>query len=141
MSRLTLSAVALFTLATATVLAQNPMRAGRWEVTMQMQMANMPMQMPEMKTTQCITEAQLKDPASAVPSAAARNNASCKVSDYKVDGNVVSWKVACTGPEAMTGTGEMTFSGDTYVGTMKMMMTQGEMSMKTSGKRLGDCAP
>ena len=54
---------------------------------------------------------------------------------------MVTWKVACTGQETMTGTGEMTFTGDTYVGLMKMMMAQGEMSMKTSGKRLGDCTP
>jgi hypothetical protein len=141
MTRLSLSALVLVALGAATIFAQSPMRPGRWEVTMQMQMANMPMQMPEMKTTQCVTEAQLKDPASAVPSASARNNASCKVSDYKVVDNMVSWKVACTGQETMTGTGEMTFTGDTYVGLMKLMMAQGEMSMKTSGKRLGDCTP
>jgi hypothetical protein len=139
MTRLSLSILMLLTVTAATILAQNPMRPGRWEVTMQMQMANMPMQMPEMKTTQCVTEAQLKDPASSVPSAAARNNSSCKVSDYKTAGSMVSWKVACTGQEAMTGTGEMNFSGDTYTGLMKMMMSQGEMSMKMSGKRLGDC--
>lgn len=139
MTRLSLAVLMLVALAATTILAQSPMRPGRWEVTMQMQMANMPMQMPEMKTTQCVTEAQLKDPASAVPSASARNNASCKVSDYKATDSMVSWKLACTGQEAMTGTGEMTFVGDTYTGLMKLMMTQGEMSMKMAGKRLGDC--
>jgi hypothetical protein len=138
MPRLLLSTLILLILAAAAVFAQHPMRPGQWEVTMHMQMANMPMQLPEMKTTQCVTEAQLKDPASAVPTAS--RNSSCKVSDYKTVGNMVSWKVACTGQEAMTGTGEMTFSGDTYTGVMKTMMSQGEMSIKMNGKRLGDCA-
>jgi hypothetical protein len=137
MTRLSLSTLLVLTLTTAAVLAQHPMRPGRWEVTMQSQMPNMPVQMPEMKTTQCVTEAQLKDPQSAVP--AGSPNSSCKVSDYKTVGNMVSWKVACTGQQAMTGTGEMTFSGDTYTGLMKTKMSQGEMSIKMNGKRLGDC--
>ena len=42
-------------------------------------------------------------------------------------------------PQAMTGTGEMTFGDDSYTGVMKMNMAQGAMSMKMEGKRLGDC--
>jgi hypothetical protein len=61
------------------------------------------------------------------------------VSDYKVTDNKVTWKMACTGREAMTGEGEMTFAGDSYTGLMKMMMPQGSMAMTMSGKRLGDC--
>ena len=48
--------------------AQSPMRPGRWEITMQMQMPNMPVQMPETKTSNCITPEQLKNP----PTGAAR---------------------------------------------------------------------
>jgi hypothetical protein len=119
--------------------AQSPMRPGRWEVTMQMEMAGMPMQMPPMKTTPCITAEQLKDPNGALPSGAANPNA-CKVSDQKTTSDSVSWKVACSGPEPMTGSGEMKFTGDTYVGVMKMTTAKGEMTMKYAGKRLGDCA-
>jgi len=57
----------LLTLTAVAIHAQNPMRAGQWEVAMQMQMPGM--QMPEMKTAQCITPEQLaKDPASGLPS-------------------------------------------------------------------------
>ena len=118
--------------------AQNPMRPGRWEVTMQMEMPNMPMQMPAQKVTQCVTAEQIKDPGSALPQGPNNPNA-CKVSDHKTSGNTVTWKVACTGPEAMTGSGEMKFEGDTYVGLMKMTTSRGEMTMKYSGKRLGEC--
>lgn len=115
---------------------QGPMRDGRWEITGQMEMPGM--KMPETKTTQCITKEQLKDPASTVAGLGA-NDKSCKASDYKVNGNTVTWKMACTGAQAMTGDGEMTFSGDSYTGKMTMTMAQGSMTMKTAGKRVGDC--
>jgi hypothetical protein len=41
----------------------------------------------------------------------------------------------------MTGSGELRFTGDTYEGVMQMVMDQQQMTMKYSGKRLGDCAP
>ena len=114
-----------------------PMRAGQWENTVQMQMPGM--QMPDMKSSQCITPEQLqKDPATGLPSGLNAPGA-CKVSDYKVVDSTVSWKMVCTGAQAMTGDGELVFVGDTYSGTIKMMMPQGAMSMKMSGKRLGDC--
>jgi hypothetical protein len=133
-----------WTAAASTVSAQSPMREGRWEITSQMEMANMPVKMPEMKTIRCVTPEQSKDPAKALPSPSSNPNGkdqSCKVSDYKAVGNTVSWKVACTGAQSLTGSGEMVFAGDSYTGTMKMTMQQGEMSMKYSGKRLGDCTP
>jgi hypothetical protein len=117
----------------------SPMRPGRWEITMQMQMPNMPMQMPPTTTTQCVTEEQLKkDPSAGLPSGPQGPNA-CKVSDYKLVGDTVSWKMACSGPQAMNGDGEMTFKGDSYAGTMKMTSPQGAMSMKLAGKRTGEC--
>jgi len=49
----------------------------------------------------------------------------------------------CEGDNPMTGTGEIVYSGDTYLGTMKMTTGRGgqpmAMTMKYSGKRLGDC--
>lgn len=139
-----IAALALLVLAT-TVIAQSPMRPGRWDSTMQMQMAGLPIQMPEMKTSQCITAEQLKDPASALPSGTPPGgrgaNQDCKVSDYKVDGNTITWQVACTAPQRMTSTGEMVVNGDSYTGTMKMTTPQGDMTMKMAGTRVGDCTP
>jgi hypothetical protein len=136
-----ISVLVLCTLGVTTLLAQNPMRPGRWDVTVQMQMPNMPIQMPETKSSQCVTPEQLKDPSSAVPSGSPnpRDKDACKVTDHMVSDNVVRWKVTCAPPQAMTGTGEMTFKGDSYTGTIKMTMPQGEMTMKLAGKRVGDC--
>ena len=120
----------------AIVWAQVPMREGRWEVIAQMQMAGMPSPMPEMKSLQCVTPEQLKDPAKALPSGPGSGN--CKLSDYKVDGSKVSWKTAC---EGIAGSGELVFQGDAYTGTITMAAPQGTMTMKLRGQRVGDCTP
>ena len=138
-----LTTCGLLCVAAVVVMAQTPMRPGRGEVTMQRQRPQAPVQMPAMKTTQCITPEQLKDPANAVPQGpqGGSSNQDCKVSDYKVSGNTVTWQIPCTKPQPMTSTGEMVFDGDTYAGTMQMKTAQGDMSMKLAGKRLGDCTP
>ena len=41
--------------------------------------------------------------------------------------------------QAMTGSGELRFNGDTYEGLVKIMAQRKEMAMKINGKRLGDC--
>ena len=126
----------------AGAIAQSPVRPGRWELTMQMQMAGSPVQMPEMKSTRCVTPEDAKDPARSLPSGPegrGGQKSDCKMSDYKVSGNTATWKMVCTSPQAMTSTGEMTFTDDSYTGTMKMDSPQGPMTMKLAGKRIGDC--
>jgi hypothetical protein len=124
----------------AAALAQAPRQDGRWEVKMEMSMPGMPAGMPPVTTTQCITPEEAKDPQKAMPQAGARGGpGNCKVSDYKVVGNKATWSMACTGAEAMTGTGEIIYSGDTYTGTTKINRAGRVMTMKYSGKRLGDC--
>jgi hypothetical protein len=119
-------------------MAQGPQRDGRWEVRMEMEMPGMPMKMPPMTTTQCVTKEQADDPQRSVPQGRGNQN-NCKVSDYKVSGNTVTWSMKCEGPEAMSGTGEITYGQNTYEGTMKMTREGQTMTMKYSGKRLGDC--
>jgi hypothetical protein len=131
---------AICVVAFTTVAAQNPnpMRPGRWEVTMQMQMASMPMKMPPTKTSSCITAEQLaKDPTTGLNTGTGPNQ--CKVTDQKFTGNTVAWKMTCGGQQAMTGDGEMTFTDDTYTGAVNMTTPQGAMTMQMSGKRVGDC--
>ena len=138
------STFVLCVLALVALAAQDtPMRPGRWEVTSQMQMATM--QMPPTTNAACVTAEELKkDPASGLPKGVAgAGKDACKVSDYKVVRSVATWKMQCTGDFSMTGTGEITFMGDTYAGTVNMNMTQGPMqgpmTMRLAGKRTGDC--
>jgi len=135
-------AMALLALSIA-AFAQGPRRDGQWEVKMEMEMAGMPAGMPPFTTTQCITPDEAKDPQKAMPQMGrggrGRGNQNCTVSDYKMEGNKVSWSMKCEGDQAMTGTGEFTYAADTYTGSIKMETGRGAMTMKYSGKRLGDC--
>ena len=120
--------------------AQGPRRDGRWEVKLEMEMPGMPAGMPPQTTTQCITPADAADPQKSMPGRGrGGEQGNCKVSDYKVEGNKVSWKMKCEGREAMSGTGEMVYGTDSYTGAMTMDMGGRSMTMKYTGKRLGDC--
>jgi Protein of unknown function (DUF3617) len=136
-----LTAIAIGTVCAA--FAQGPRRDGLWEVKTEMQMEGMPMTMPPTTSQQCITPAEANDPSKAAPQGrgrGGRGGQDCKVSDYKTEGNKVTWTMKCEGAQAMTGSGEIVYSGDTYTGTMKMDMGgRGAMTMKYTAKRLGDC--
>lgn len=125
--------------------AQGPRRDGRWEVTTQMEMAGMPGRMPPTTITQCITKEQASDPQRFVPRSPQRGaeQNDCKVENVKTEGNKVTWSMRCTTPQPMTGAGEMTYGADSYVGMQTMNMERGgqamTMTMKYTGKRLGDC--
>ena len=107
---------------------------------MEMNMPGMPANMPPITTVQCITPEEVKDPQKAMPQPGGRGGASnCTISDHKVTGNKVSWKMACTGAEPMTGSTEITYTDDTSVGTMTMNRAGQAMTVKYTGKRLGDC--
>jgi hypothetical protein len=134
------SALAVAVLSVGAAQAQGPRRDGRWEVTVQMEMPGAPAGMPPMTVTQCITPEEAKDPGAALPQAqGAAMPDNCKLTDQKVTGNKVSWALKCEGPEAMSGSGEVVYSGATFEGLMKMVHGGQTMTMKYSGKRLGDC--
>lgn len=115
------------------------MKPGLWEITMKMEGAGMPASISPTKVRHCYRAEDLKDLRNTLP----EKNSNCKVSDWKESGNTVSWNMACTGEHAMTGSGSITYSGETYTGTTKMTMTHGgqkmTMSQKYSAKRVGDC--
>jgi hypothetical protein len=142
MRTIAISLLVLVLASIATITAQQAglMRPGRWQNTVQMQVPGMPTPMPPQVSTRCVTAEQLqRDPNSWLPSGP--DGQACTISDQKIVQNKVTWKVACTGQMAMTGAGAITFMDDTYDGTMMASMSMGEITMKLSGKRLGDCMP
>ena len=119
--------------------AQAPRMDGRWEVKMVMSMPGMPKEIPPVTTTTCVTPEEAKDPQKTIANAQRDQQSNCKVNNYKTTGNKVTWSMACEGAEPMTGEGEYLYAGDSYTGTVKMTRAGQEMTMKYSGKRLGDC--
>lgn len=132
--RITMWIAALAVLALPMVAGAAPMKAGKWQMTMQMDMPGMPVKMPPVTFSHCVTKEEAENPQ---PPKQQRDN-DCKVSDYKRDGNTISWTMTCE-KQKMTGKGQITYSGDSYEGSMKMTMGEQEMSAKYSGKYLGDC--
>lgn len=107
-----------------------------WSVSSKMEMAGMPFAMPGHTSNVCIEKGKQNDPNRAVPS---DKNQNCKMSDVKMSGNKSSWKIACTGKDAMTGSGEMTSGNGSYSGKTQMHSKDGDMTMSYEGKRIGTC--
>ena len=115
--------------------AENPQKPGNWQIKMEMEMPGMPIKLPPVTTTICLTEEDLKDPQRAVPN---DPKSKCTVGDYKIDGNTVTWTVDC--PKQQTkGNGQITYAEDSYTGWMNMQVGEQQMKTKYSGKWLGEC--
>ena len=129
--------------ASIVVLAQAPRIDGKWEVTMEMDMPGMPMNMPPTVTTQCITREDASDPRKAISAGRggrSGDDSSCKMAEYKIDGNKVTYTMKCEGATPMTITGERTYGDDSYRATQRIDIEgRGTMTMKAIGKRIGDC--
>lgn len=133
---LTLSAVCLvaFPLLAADQPPASPVHAGKWEMTVEMDM--MGMHMPAHTVSYCVTKEQAEKAENGVPQQ--QKNSKCKPADVKVDGNTITWKLVCESQQ-MTGDGTITYDTDSFTGTSHIVLPQGEMKSKYSGKRVGDC--
>jgi uncharacterized protein DUF3617 len=115
-------------------------RAGRWEVTVQMGLEgrNLPTGFPgmePMKSIACLTEDEIQKSQSPIP---LPQNGQCTVSDYRMTGKDVTFTMRCD--DATMKLAATVHSPDSYSGTFT---TQGEDPSKVfvvrfSGKRVGD---
>ena len=128
--------------AAATLAAAPNMKEGLWEITVKMEIPGMPAGAPPQVMQQCVTQKDFENPQTMAP-ANNPQSSRCETTDYRVQGNTATWKMACKGENAMTGTGSMTFSGASYTGTNKMSMKHGDqtmnMTMNYAGRHLGPC--
>lgn len=134
LKKLFFGSIILLTAISISFAASGPnMKEGLWEITTKTKIPGM--EMPPMKHTQCITKNDLV-PQSSQP------GQECKITETKVIGNTVTWTMQCkTQGEEMKGTGKITYSGDSFEGTIIISMPQANMKITThiSGKRIGDC--
>ncbi len=117
------------------------MQDGNWEITMKMEMANMPFAMQPMVTTHCYTKEDLKDSQKTIPSASQRKD-DCENKDVKVVGNKTTWTTQCKDSSIVSG--EMEYKQTSFSGmmTMEKVDKKGEKSKivyHMSGKRIGNC--
>ena len=118
-----------------------PMREGLWEITTRMEMKGAPNFMGgrDFTVKQCITKKDLERKDVGIP----RNQQNCKVTDVTRSGNKASWKMECSGPNKMSGRGDMRYDADTYEGTIAMHSEGGgrpvDMVQHVKGRRIGEC--
>jgi hypothetical protein len=132
---LALGALALAFLATTSARAGDTEPGVYWEQTVEMHMQGM--NMPPQTQKVCVAKAGMEEP----PKPGPGKDKDCEITDVQKVGPKMTWKMKCTGAQAMTGEGEIVQQGkDSYAGQMAMHMPQGEITMKMSGKKVGgDC--
>lgn len=105
-----------------------------WNMTTRMEMAGMPGQ--SFKQDVCMKKGQTQ------PDKFSQDK-NCKVAESRTVGNKTSWKIECTGRDAMTGEGEMTRTKDSMDGRMRMQGRRGsesfDMTTMMSGRLAGAC--
>ncbi len=130
----------LFAFCTTAAFAGANMQPGLWEITTKVEMAGMPGNLPPTTIRHCVKAADIETGRHAIPQ---NIDKKCEMQDFKVQGNTSSWSMVCKGENAMSGSGTISYSGNSYSGNSKMTMTHGghtmNMSQTYSGKRLGDC--
>lgn len=101
---------------------------------------------PEMVMTICLQPGGANDPKQFM-----QKDSDCEVTDVKTAGKKTSWKMRCgSGDDEMTGTGDVTYTTNSYQGKTDMAGKSGgkpyAMKMTYQGKRIGaecdtDAAP
>ena len=137
----------------APLLSQDQMRPGRWEITTRLEMLGSPFKYPSSTNARCVTAEQARTPVDTVwLITVSRSRPTCTNSNYRTEGNTLTWKEACSDGvnHPTTGDGEMVFTGDSFTakvtltippGTVGSSMPDGPNAiMHHSGKRTGDCA-
>ncbi len=133
-----IGAVCLTTALPPALAADGPARQGQWQITVKTEIPGMPMAMPPMTHTQCVSDEN------AIPQQAEPNQ-ECQVLENKVEGNRLTWKMVCQDGETRAeSAGSITYAGDTFAGAVETVITEpGETPMtvtnKMTGKRVGDC--
>ncbi|UCE90213.1 MAG: DUF3617 domain-containing protein [Pseudomonadota bacterium] len=113
-------------------------RPGMWETTVKTEMPGMPGAMPPMTHRYCLRKEDL------VPKTN-QPGQECKMVENKLTGNTMTWRVRCESRGTVSnGTGNITYSGNTYKGTIEIEMSEGggqpvKMIQHLEGKRVGDC--
>lgn len=129
-------ALTLILMAFTSAHADVDLHEGMWEITSKIEMSGIPVQIPETKVSQCINKEKI------IPKTNKKVNEHCTISEQKIEGNTVTWKMNCAGK--MESQGSITYHGDTFEGLITTQTEVPNMGMMTmtihlTGKRTGEC--
>lgn len=124
MRRVSGSIVALL-LYTAAASAQDVVREGLWEISIQGQVGGQPISSTPLVVRQCIDQATAQDLMGKLAGAAG----GCQISDFNREGNRTRWNLNCAGQVDVSGTGEVTLNSNGFNGTLNLMVGMGGQSV------------
>ncbi len=127
---------ALLLLTLQPVLAGGPdMKEGLWEITVNMTMPGVPMQLPPQVHTECMTKDNL------IPTKGPVKNCSgCKIIDTTIKGDTVFWIEECSASDGtVRAEGKITYSGESLKGRVKVTQKNMTMWQDVSGRWVASC--
>jgi hypothetical protein len=124
MRRLPGSVVALLLCATSAA-AQDPVREGLWEISIQGQVGGQAISSTPLVVRQCIDQQTAQDLMGKLAGAAG----GCQISDLTQEGSRTRWNLNCTGQVDVSGTGEVTLNSNGFSGTLDLMVGMGGQSV------------
>ena len=132
------SIVALLLCATPAA-AQDSIREGLWEISIQGQVGGQPMSSTPLVVRQCITQQSAQD----LMAQLAGGAGGCQVSNFSRDGARARWAMSCTGQVEVSGTGEVTMTSNGFNGSLDLNVGMGgqsiPMQQSFEAHWVGDC--
>jgi hypothetical protein len=110
---------------TTTAAAQDPVREGLWEISIQGQVGGQPISTTPLVVRQCIDQQSAQD----LMAKLSGGTGGCQVSDLVRDGSHTRWSLNCTGQVEVSGTGEVTLNSNGFNGTLDLMVGMGGQSV------------
>jgi hypothetical protein len=117
---------------------------GSWEITMETRVPAEPgFAPPPFAITQCLTDADARDPSRVLGSVSNPGATGCNYTEKSYSGSTFSFAMQCTGTYAIKASGRVLFTPDTMQGNIDSTATVADKPVQTvnkiSARRLGSC--
>ena len=117
---------------------------GSWEITMETRVPAEPgFAPPPFQITQCLTDADARDPSRVLGGVSNPGATGCNYSDKSYSGNTFTFSMQCAGTYEIKASGRVSFTADTMQGMIDSTASVGGKPVQTqnkiSARRLGGC--
>ena len=117
---------------------------GSWEITMETRVPAEPaFAPPPFQITQCLTDADARDPSRVLGGVSNPGASGCSYSDKSYSGNTFSFSMQCAGTYEIKASGRVSFTADTMQGMIDSTANVGGKPVQTqnkiSARRIGGC--
>ena len=117
---------------------------GSWEITMETRVPSEPgFVPPPFSLTQCLTDADARDPSRVLGSVSNPGATGCNYTDKSYSGNTFTFSMQCAGTYEIKASGRVSFTADSMQGMIDSTASVGGKPVQTqnkiSARRLGGC--